>query len=386
MQDNEGAREEARGLASKSLLQDVGGGGYRVHDLVLGFMKARIEADTAVGVEKATTLQAHYLARLDVVESYRGADHHGLFVLGTLWRSVEELSGNQGLEVASYRVSLGELEACEATAEVANSYSSVGLLFGVQVRQVSSVLYVEEHHVVVACSLCSWIWRIDALPYRGRCGCYFLLPPHCLLRHSVHFFLYLNRVDLQDKFTAVFTLGLTFALCTSNVHRVSTTRQFHFSREHALSMGKNWEIVTRTRLAQIPPWSVCDSISLSRRLVEKLIASRNYVTPDSTLARVAGVAGGVKIRSDQIRSEALHVKVVPSNATNEGPGGGGGQRASWRNVFYVPTWRASFRRRCRVGLVLDMTGLWVPDASLPYANRMFTASVCVVTCRPSTLS
>ena len=45
MQDDEGTREEADGLVSKSLLQDVGGGGYRMHDLVLGFMKIKIKAD-----------------------------------------------------------------------------------------------------------------------------------------------------------------------------------------------------------------------------------------------------------------------------------------------------------------------------------------------------
>ena len=137
VQDTGGTREEAEGLVGKCLLQDVGGGGYRVHDLVLAFVKIKIKADVEM-VEKATTLQAHFLGRLDVLKGYKnpkhGAGHQGLFVLDALWRSVEQLSGDPELEVASYSTSLGELESCEATANVASSYSSVGWLFRIQVR------------------------------------------------------------------------------------------------------------------------------------------------------------------------------------------------------------------------------------------------------------
>eukprot|EP00903_Cladosiphon_okamuranus_P016211 g14959.t1 len=133
--DTEGTREEAEGLVSKSLLQDVGGGAYRVHDLVLEFVKIRVKADAEM-VGKATSQQAQYLARLDVVKSFqdpeRGADHQGFIVLDALWRSVEELSGDHGLEVASYDASVGELEFCEATADVAKCYFSVASLFGLQ--------------------------------------------------------------------------------------------------------------------------------------------------------------------------------------------------------------------------------------------------------------
>lgn len=140
LQDTEGTRETAESLVSKCLLQDVGGGGYRVHDLVLEFLQMKIKADVGL-VGDATALQAQFLARLDVVKSYRdpkhGAADQGLFVLGALWRSVEKLSGDLGLEAESYRASLGELESCEATADVARSYSSVGSLFHLQVRPVS---------------------------------------------------------------------------------------------------------------------------------------------------------------------------------------------------------------------------------------------------------
>eukprot|EP00903_Cladosiphon_okamuranus_P006980 g6793.t1 len=67
--DMEGTREEAEGLVRKSLLQDMGGGRYRVHDLVLEFVKIKIKADADM-VGEATASQAQYLARLDVVESY----------------------------------------------------------------------------------------------------------------------------------------------------------------------------------------------------------------------------------------------------------------------------------------------------------------------------
>lgn len=109
-------------------------------------------------VGETTALQAQYLARLDVVTSYKdpghGAGNQGLFGVGALRRSVEELSGNLELEVASYRASLEGLESCEATANVARSYSSVGFLFYLQVRHVS----------YISCS------RVFALLWRNRCA------------------------------------------------------------------------------------------------------------------------------------------------------------------------------------------------------------------------
>lgn len=53
--------------------------------------------------------------------------------MAALWRSVEELSGDPTLEVASYRGALGDLECCEATEDMASSYSSVAFLFNLQV-------------------------------------------------------------------------------------------------------------------------------------------------------------------------------------------------------------------------------------------------------------
>eukprot|EP00752_Nemacystus_decipiens_P009503 g8495.t2 len=128
IKDAEGAREEAEGLVSKSLLQDASGSGYRVHDLVLEKMKIKIKADAEM-VGKAAALQAQYLGRLDVVTRYRGLEHgawnQGCFVLDALWRSVETLSGDHGLEVATYLASLRELGSYEADADTAKSYSCV---------------------------------------------------------------------------------------------------------------------------------------------------------------------------------------------------------------------------------------------------------------------
>lgn len=137
LQDVEGTREEADGLVSKCLLQSVGDDGYRVHDLVLEAMKLNVKVDTEM-VKNATALQAQYLSRLDVVQGYcdprHGAGENGLFFLDALWRSAEELSGDPRLEVDSYSASLKELESCEETEDVANSYARIGFLFNVQVR------------------------------------------------------------------------------------------------------------------------------------------------------------------------------------------------------------------------------------------------------------
>lgn len=123
---------------SKSLLQGVGGGGYRVHDLLLEFVKIGIKSDVDL-LEDATERQAQYLRRLDVVKRYEslenGAGSQGFFFLAALWRSVEELSGDRNLEIASYSVSLKELEAFEENAVALRSYSSsIAAFYYFQVR------------------------------------------------------------------------------------------------------------------------------------------------------------------------------------------------------------------------------------------------------------
>lgn len=134
-QDLEGTRDEARGLADKCLLQDVGGRGYRVHDLLLEYVRIKIKADNEMA-SRAVERQARYLRRLDVVKGFHspehGAGNQGLFVLATLWRSIEELSGNPELQAALYSASLSELEALDASADVA-AYFCIGNLLQRQV-------------------------------------------------------------------------------------------------------------------------------------------------------------------------------------------------------------------------------------------------------------
>lgn len=135
----QGTRENAEGLVSKCLLQDVGGGGYRVHDLLLQFVKLKIKNDNGMA-KTAAALQARFLGRLDVLNGFEdprhGAHDQGLFALDALWRSVEELSSNPGLEVTSYNSSLGELDPLEVTAEVADCFMAVGSFYSLQVRKV----------------------------------------------------------------------------------------------------------------------------------------------------------------------------------------------------------------------------------------------------------
>lgn len=158
LQDVEGAREEADGLVNKCLLQGVGGGQYRVHDLVLEFLKDSIRGND---IKKASALQAQYLSRLDVVKEYVKPEHlldvvteymkpkhdpgrQDMSVLSALWRSVEKLAGDPGLEDSAYRTSLGELNSLDATEDVATLYFSVGILFKFQVWRASLTLGVRS--------------------------------------------------------------------------------------------------------------------------------------------------------------------------------------------------------------------------------------------------
>eukprot|EP00903_Cladosiphon_okamuranus_P008466 g8133.t2 len=93
-QDAEGAREEAEGLASNCVLQAVGGGGYRGHNLVLDFVKTKIKANVDM-VEKVPGLQANFLGRLDVLKGCKHPEHgtgnQGMIVWDALLRSMEKI-------------------------------------------------------------------------------------------------------------------------------------------------------------------------------------------------------------------------------------------------------------------------------------------------------
>lgn len=74
------------------------GDGYAVHDLVLDFAKLKIVEFESTR-ENAISRQAHYLGRLDVTLNYaEGEDAAGLYRLIALWRSLEELHRDVGLQ------------------------------------------------------------------------------------------------------------------------------------------------------------------------------------------------------------------------------------------------------------------------------------------------
>ena len=169
VQDVDGTREEAEGLVNKCLLQEVDGGDqYRVHDLLVEFLRFKIRQDAGM-VKLATVRQAQYLARLDFIRSC-------LVKLGTCthcpsvsasWRILEWLSGDNELEAVSYRASLSELDSSEPTADMAKTYANVANLFEFQVGSRWPVC--SYHHNAYRCECAS--------PVR------FFFPSHLLSSH-----------------------------------------------------------------------------------------------------------------------------------------------------------------------------------------------------------
>lgn len=121
-------------LVDKSLVQAVEHK-YRLHDLVLAFVKSKLRCLKMERVVLVTSRLAQYLSRLSVLREYAEADEMqgGLYALLGLWGSVEELSRDNTLQTTMYGKILSELEACEATADTASSYRAVGKLFFLQV-------------------------------------------------------------------------------------------------------------------------------------------------------------------------------------------------------------------------------------------------------------
>lgn len=129
-QDLADVRVAAKDLMARSLVH-TRGGGYGVHDMVLDFAKFKIKESTVV-MEEAALRQAQYLGRPEVLGAYsdKGDVDEGFFSLISLWRSLEELSGNEMLEIDTYRASLGTLEM---TTDVADTFCAVAQLFQHQV-------------------------------------------------------------------------------------------------------------------------------------------------------------------------------------------------------------------------------------------------------------
>ena len=132
LQDNRGAKRAADLFVSISLLQEVDGS-FRLHDLLLDFVRIKSHGEDAL-VTEAVERQSMYLGRLDVLRAYhdQGETLGGLYSLISLWRKLTELSGNQRREVDVYNRSLRELGDDES-ADTADMYQDVAWLFRLQV-------------------------------------------------------------------------------------------------------------------------------------------------------------------------------------------------------------------------------------------------------------
>ena len=107
---------------------------YYLHDLVLDFAKDELRK-LGRRVQLVTCRQAQFLGTISVLEGYAraGESLRGFYALMALWASVQDLSGDQQLEVGMYGVSLKALEESEPTADVAYTYWAAGRLFELQV-------------------------------------------------------------------------------------------------------------------------------------------------------------------------------------------------------------------------------------------------------------
>lgn len=125
-------RDEARGLVSRSLLQGFAEG-YRLHDLLLDFVRDRI---SSTSLRKAITLQTRFLGRLSVVVACMAPGYTSewsLYSFIALWAALEQLSEDGELCIRTYNDRLLELEAKEASEEGRLSVQCVGNLFEAKV-------------------------------------------------------------------------------------------------------------------------------------------------------------------------------------------------------------------------------------------------------------
>eukprot|EP00752_Nemacystus_decipiens_P011921 g10571.t1 len=174
LEDKEDCRDAARGLIDRSLLQAVGSSGYRVHDLLLDFAKESIKP---APLEKAASLQALYLGRLDVVKGYadEGNFLESLYSLMALWRPVERVSNNPRVQVEVYRANFEALGE-DKSDDVAMCYLFVGLLLMLegkyedadivskQALAINEEVYGQDHPQVVA----TLVFRAELSKKQGK--------------------------------------------------------------------------------------------------------------------------------------------------------------------------------------------------------------------------
>lgn len=128
---------------TRSLLQVRGGDAYVIHDLLLDFIRTRIE-DYAETKNTAASRQAEYLGRLDVLQTYsaRGEVNGGYYSLTSLWRLLEEITGDTDLVLTTYKKRLDEIDQDERGSDTAEIYEDVGILFEIQVRLEVDLSYI----------------------------------------------------------------------------------------------------------------------------------------------------------------------------------------------------------------------------------------------------
>lgn len=141
LQDLADARVSVNDLVTRSMVQ-VRRAEYAVHDLVLDFVKFRIKRENAAK-ETATGRQAEYLGKLEVLMAHsdNGEVKRGFHSLLALWRSLKDLSGDEQLDVSTYRASLSKLEQMGVTSETAHTFGAVARLFDLQVSPPGDIAF-----------------------------------------------------------------------------------------------------------------------------------------------------------------------------------------------------------------------------------------------------
>lgn len=134
-QDTVDARIFAKDLVARSLLNERGSE-YVLHGLLLSFAKRRISKFEEIK-EVATFRQAAYLGDLDTLRGFADEEpgSAGFYPLISLWRSLEELSGDKALESKTYSASLANKIKCsgDGDLEIAKDSSAVACLLELQV-------------------------------------------------------------------------------------------------------------------------------------------------------------------------------------------------------------------------------------------------------------
>ncbi|CAM9829498.1 unnamed protein product [Ectocarpus sp. 12 AP-2014] len=116
-------------LVDKSLVK-VEEHAYYLHDLVLDFAKDELRK-LREKVRLVNSRQAQYLGRMSIVKDYAEAGEvlGGLYALMALWRSVEDLSGDNQLEASTYGATTKPSEESESSQDVADLNWAMGRLF-----------------------------------------------------------------------------------------------------------------------------------------------------------------------------------------------------------------------------------------------------------------